>query len=118
MNRHAIFERLKSAPNPIIDNYRKIVDHRKEQTIDTNHVGWHVLELMVVRHRKQFFDADGHWRPWKNPDVKQTARSDAERAVSIGMTLTKYWQGKDLNLIQSAMVKPYLKLDKRELLGK
>ena len=110
MDRKAVVERIKAAPNPIIDSYRKIVNHRKHQTIDTNHVGWHVLEIMAVKHRKDFFDANGHWESWKSHAVQQLARTCAEDAVSIGMTLTQYWQGKRLNAIQVAMIKPYLKL--------
>lgn len=112
MDQQAVKERLKAAPNPIIDNYRKIVDTKKHQVIDQNRVGWHVLEMAVFAHRQRFFDARGHWKSWQDPALRSAARSAAEAAVSIGVTLTQYWQGKSLNLMQNAMIKPYLKIDK------
>ena len=113
MNQQAVKERLKAAPNPIIDNYRKIVDTKGHQVVDQNNVGWHVLEMTVFAHRRQFFDAQGHWKSWKDQSLRDAARNAAETAVSIGVTLTQYWQGRSLNLMQDAMIKPYLKIDKK-----
>ncbi|XIF19460.1 MAG: hypothetical protein AJITA_00111 [Acetilactobacillus jinshanensis] len=116
MDQQAVKERIKAAPNPVIDNYRKIVDQDKKQIIDNNHVGWRVLAMMVYQNRQQFFDQQGHWKSWKDAKLQTNARSMTEKAVSIGLMLTKYWQGKSLNMIQTAMIKPYLKLSKSRFL--
>ncbi|QBP17709.1 hypothetical protein [Acetilactobacillus jinshanensis] len=116
MDQRSVNERLKAAPNPIIDNYRKIVCEHKKQIIDNNHVGWKVLELMVYKNRHHFFHDQGHWRSWKDTTLQDNARSMTEKSVSIGLMLTKYWQGQPLNMMQSAMIKPYVNLSKTKFL--
>ena len=118
MNQKALNERLRSAPNPVIDSYRKIVGGPQKQTMDQSHVGWRLLNYLVYKNQSKFFTEHGHWLSWKNSPVLKTARSMAEKAVSIGIILTQFWNGRDLNLMQNAIVKPYLKLDKAWLLGK
>ena len=113
MDRQAIKERLKAAPNPIINSYRQVVETKKRQVVDQNLVGWHVLEMTVMKHRQQFFDTQGHWQSWQDPALQSAARNAAEAAVSIGITLTQYWRGETLNLMQNAMIKPYLKINKK-----
>ena len=118
MDRKSLNERLKAAPNPVIDAYRKVVGSRANQTMDTNHVGWRLLEYLVFKDQSRFFTRNGHWLSWKNSAIQKAARSNAEKAVSIGITLTQYWRGQNLNLMQVAMIKPYLNLDRNQLLGK